>query len=191
MDFIAKLPKSGKYDTILTIMNHDCTKAAIFISCQETIMAEAVATLYLLWVHLRYDTGKSHNRSGYKVHIKVCQRTMWCATNQAEHINGLPPMANPKEPVPWNIPQVLLQRKARWLAQGWMQIVVVWRPKKPKSMSVHSVQRIPEQVARQFDWIFPYLECTAKLEIQKSLSPSVLENLSWENVLIKRCQLAR
>ena len=46
MDFITKLPKSGKYDTILTITDHDCTKAAIFIPCQETIMAEGVATLY-------------------------------------------------------------------------------------------------------------------------------------------------
>ena len=54
MDFITKLPKSGKYDTILTIMDHDCTKAAIFIPCQETITAEGVATLYLRWVYLRY-----------------------------------------------------------------------------------------------------------------------------------------
>ena len=54
MDFIMKLPKSGKYDTILTIMDHDCTKAAIFIPCQETITAEGVATLYLRWVYPRY-----------------------------------------------------------------------------------------------------------------------------------------
>ena len=54
MDFITKLPKSGKYDTILTITDHDCTKAAIFIPCQETITAEGVATLYLRWVYPRY-----------------------------------------------------------------------------------------------------------------------------------------
>ena len=47
MDFITKLPKSGKYNTILMIMDHDCTKAAIFIPCQETITAAGVATLYL------------------------------------------------------------------------------------------------------------------------------------------------
>ena len=34
MDFIMKLPQSGKYDTILTITDHDCSKAAIFIPCQ-------------------------------------------------------------------------------------------------------------------------------------------------------------
>ena len=54
MDFITKLPKSGKYDTILTITDHDCTKATIFIPCRETITAEGVAMLYLRWVYPRY-----------------------------------------------------------------------------------------------------------------------------------------
>ena len=54
MDFITKLPKSGKFDTILTITDHDCSKAAIFIPCQETITAEGVAALYLRWVYPRY-----------------------------------------------------------------------------------------------------------------------------------------
>jgi hypothetical protein len=51
MDFITKLPKSGKYDIVLTITDHDCSKAAIFIPCQETITAEGVATLYLHHVY--------------------------------------------------------------------------------------------------------------------------------------------
>ena len=46
MDFITKLQKSGKYDTILTVTDHDCSKAAIFIPCQETITAEGVVALY-------------------------------------------------------------------------------------------------------------------------------------------------
>ena len=54
MDFITKLPKSGKYDTILTITDHDCSKAAIFIPCQETITAEGVAVLYIRHVYPRY-----------------------------------------------------------------------------------------------------------------------------------------
>ena len=54
MDFIMKLPKSGKYDTILTITDHDCSKAAIFIPCQETITAEGVAALYVCHVYPRY-----------------------------------------------------------------------------------------------------------------------------------------
>ena len=58
MDFITKLPKSGKYDTILTITDHDCSKAAIFIPCQETITAEGVAALYLRYVFTRHGTPK-------------------------------------------------------------------------------------------------------------------------------------
>ena len=54
MDFITKLPKSGKYDTILTITNHDCSKVAIFIPCQETITAEGAAALYIQHVYPRY-----------------------------------------------------------------------------------------------------------------------------------------
>jgi hypothetical protein len=58
MDFITKLPKSGKYDMILTIMDHDCTKAAIFIPFQETITAEGVATLYLRHVYPQFGIPK-------------------------------------------------------------------------------------------------------------------------------------
>jgi len=47
MDFITKLPLSGGHDTILTIMDTDCSKASIFIPCHETIDSEGVARLYL------------------------------------------------------------------------------------------------------------------------------------------------
>jgi Integrase zinc binding domain/RNase H-like domain found in reverse transcriptase/Chromo (CHRromatin Organisation MOdifier) domain len=46
LDFIVKLPKSNGYDTILTITDHDCLKAALFIPCNETIDSEGVAKLY-------------------------------------------------------------------------------------------------------------------------------------------------
>ena len=47
MDFIVKLPPLNGYDSILTITDHDCSKAAIFILCNEAILAEEVAGLYL------------------------------------------------------------------------------------------------------------------------------------------------
>ena len=47
MDFIAKLPLSNGYDLVLTITDHNCTKAVILIPCNETITAEGVAKLYL------------------------------------------------------------------------------------------------------------------------------------------------
>jgi len=46
MDFIMKLPQSGGYNTILTITDTDCSKASIFIPCQEAIDSEGVALLY-------------------------------------------------------------------------------------------------------------------------------------------------
>jgi hypothetical protein len=54
MDFIVNLPKSEGYDSILTIMDHDCSKAAIFIPCNETIDADGVADLYLKNIFVRY-----------------------------------------------------------------------------------------------------------------------------------------
>jgi len=47
MDFITKLPLSGGYDTILMITNTDCSKASVFIPCNEAIDSEGVALLYL------------------------------------------------------------------------------------------------------------------------------------------------
>ena len=58
MDFITKLPKSGKYDTILTITDHDCSKAALFILCKETITAEGVVALYMQHVYKQYGVPK-------------------------------------------------------------------------------------------------------------------------------------
>jgi hypothetical protein len=54
MDFIVKLPLSNSFDSILTVTDHDCTKAALFIPCNETITAEGVAELYLQHVFKQF-----------------------------------------------------------------------------------------------------------------------------------------
>ena len=54
LDFITKLPESAGSDSILTIVDHDCTKAATFIPCREEITAEETAGLYLKHVFTRY-----------------------------------------------------------------------------------------------------------------------------------------
>src|SRR5579863_2557505 len=46
VDFIVKLPTSGGYDTIMTVTDHDCTKAVILVTCNEPIDAEGVAKLF-------------------------------------------------------------------------------------------------------------------------------------------------
>ena len=40
MDLITQLPKNGTHNAILTIVNHGCTRAAIFIPCSTTITGE-------------------------------------------------------------------------------------------------------------------------------------------------------
>ena len=54
LDFITKLPLSGGYDAILTVTDHDCTKAVVFIPCNEEITAEGTAELYVKHVFLWY-----------------------------------------------------------------------------------------------------------------------------------------
>ena len=54
LDFITKLPVSNGYDSILTVTDHDCTKAAIFIPCNEEINAEGTAALYLKQVFIHF-----------------------------------------------------------------------------------------------------------------------------------------
>jgi hypothetical protein len=47
MDFIVKLPDSKGYDSILTITDHDCTKAVILLLCREDMDSLDLAKLYL------------------------------------------------------------------------------------------------------------------------------------------------
>ena len=54
LDFITKLPLSGGYDTILMITDTDCSKASIFLPCNETIDSEGVAALYATHIMPHY-----------------------------------------------------------------------------------------------------------------------------------------
>ena len=47
LDLITQLPKANGYDTILTIIDQGCSRAAIFIPCHTMITGEGVALLYL------------------------------------------------------------------------------------------------------------------------------------------------
>jgi hypothetical protein len=54
LDFITKLPESEGYDSILTITDHDCTKASLFLPCNETIDTPELAKLYATTVFPHY-----------------------------------------------------------------------------------------------------------------------------------------
>jgi hypothetical protein len=46
IDLITDLPESKGYDSILTVVDHGCSKAAVFLPCCKTIDAAGVARLY-------------------------------------------------------------------------------------------------------------------------------------------------
>ena len=78
MDFIVKLPLSNSYDSVLTIMDHDCTKAVILIPCNKTITAEGVAKLYLEHVYKHVGLPKvfihdQDTRFMSSFAVKMCQ----------------------------------------------------------------------------------------------------------------------
>jgi hypothetical protein len=54
LDFIIKLPISQGFDSILTVTDQGCTKAAIFIPCNEDITAEETAALYIKHVFTHF-----------------------------------------------------------------------------------------------------------------------------------------
>ena len=47
MDLITQLPKSHGYDAILTIVDHGCTRATLFVLCTTNVTGEGVVRLYL------------------------------------------------------------------------------------------------------------------------------------------------
>jgi hypothetical protein len=47
LDLITDLPVLRGYDSILTIVDHNCLKAAFFLPCQKTVDTEKVAQLYV------------------------------------------------------------------------------------------------------------------------------------------------
>jgi len=47
VDFIVKLPVSNGYNTILTVTNHNCTKAVILLLCRKDTGSLDIAKLYL------------------------------------------------------------------------------------------------------------------------------------------------
>jgi hypothetical protein len=55
MDWITKLPLSLGYDPILTITDHDCSKAVLLFPCKETMGTEELAQLYFTKIFPHYE----------------------------------------------------------------------------------------------------------------------------------------
>ena len=58
IDFIMKLPLSHGFDLIMMVVDHNCTKAAVFIPCKEQMDALGTAELYAKHVFPHYGISK-------------------------------------------------------------------------------------------------------------------------------------
>src|SRR5579863_4641642 len=58
MDLITNLPESNGHDTILTVTDHDCSKAAFFIPCTKTVDIEGITQLYATNIVPHYEISK-------------------------------------------------------------------------------------------------------------------------------------
>ena len=47
MDLITQLPNSNGHDAILTIVDHGCTRVALFLPCTTNVTGKGIAKLYL------------------------------------------------------------------------------------------------------------------------------------------------
>jgi hypothetical protein len=56
IDLIIKLPHSNGFDSILTVTDYDCSKAALFIPCNESSSTSNIASLYVQHVFPHYGT---------------------------------------------------------------------------------------------------------------------------------------
>jgi hypothetical protein len=54
LDLITDLPPSQGNDSILTIIDHDCSKAAIFLPCTKEVTAKGLAQIYAQHVFPHY-----------------------------------------------------------------------------------------------------------------------------------------
>ena len=58
VNLIVDLPHANDYDSILTITNHNCTKAALFLPCNQTIDAPGITQLYAQHMFPHYGVPK-------------------------------------------------------------------------------------------------------------------------------------
>ena len=78
MDFSIKLPVSNGFDSVLTVTDHNCTKAIILIPCNKSITAEGVAKLCLEHIFKRVGLPQTfiHDRDTRFMSsfaVKMCQ----------------------------------------------------------------------------------------------------------------------
>ena len=76
MDLIMGLPAQGKFNAILTIIDHGCSRAALFLPCTTHISGAGIAQLYLNHIYtMVWTPQKDHQQQRPKVHIALQKGT--------------------------------------------------------------------------------------------------------------------
>jgi hypothetical protein len=104
LDLITDLSLSQGYDSILTITDHDCSKAAVFLPYSKTIIGEGIAQLYVQHVQYFHTLGYQGKSFQTKTHSSQASSCGSCANSSAlnrtsaAHIT-LKWMASPREQI--------------------------------------------------------------------------------------------
>jgi len=72
MDLITDLPTSNTFDSILTIVDQGCSKAANFIPCNKTIDGQGMQS----YTYNTYSLGSEFLKESYQIKIQDSQATL-------------------------------------------------------------------------------------------------------------------
>src|SRR6266851_6396117 len=91
MDLITGLPKSRGHNSILTIVDHRCSRAAIFLPCKKAIMGPQIMQLYYKhlypWFGLPKRLISDQDPRFITLQLSTSKRTR----HLMEPLNGIPP----------------------------------------------------------------------------------------------------
>jgi hypothetical protein len=91
MDLITGLPKHNGKDAILTIVDHRCSRAAVFLPCDTTITGPGIAQLYLDHVYKWYGFPNKVISDRDLLHVALRTKPHQEAGDPTKPIIGLPP----------------------------------------------------------------------------------------------------
>ena len=88
LDLIVDLPKSGSYDSILTITDHDISKATLFFPCNQTIGGMGVALIFVQHVFFFstfWSAAEGNFRLGHPIYFGIHKGTLSVIGHQPKH----------------------------------------------------------------------------------------------------------
>src|SRR5712672_4493052 len=91
LDLITQLPKSQGHDAVLTIVDHRCTRAAVFLPCSTTVTGPGIAQLYLDNMYRWFGLPSKLISDRDTLYLIFRKGARSKAGNYSEPVNGLSP----------------------------------------------------------------------------------------------------